>query len=441
MATKKRLDQLPAILSGDVGNNDLMYLVNENAQAETGYDSKKILVAEVAKKLLGGVELPTALPDFPTNKQNPIDALEYLQNEIINLYPVVTESGSLASFTTSLTLPLVSLKANITATQSGTGTPSPQNIRSISGFSSVTAYQVGKNLFDKTQTLEAGNITDDGSIGTATGYVHTDFIKVKAGADYVTSGDVALGNTRNAIACYNANKEFIIRLSPTGAGGWTFSIPSNTVYIRMNLGGSSRDLDTIQLEAGTTATAYEAYTENDTFTIALGDTYYGGVLDCKNGTATITHTAFSFDGSDDESWSNVAAQTNRANTISLGSTVGQPQSVAPMCNEFVAVSYTERDTSVANTCYVTPTRSLAVITTTEYDTAAKFKTFLASNNLTVVVQLATPVTISGLTPDNFTTLQGQNNIFADSGDVEVSFKQGIQEYIDNQIATTQALIL
>ena len=138
MAIKKRTDQLPAILSGDVDNNDLMYLVHENAQAETGYDSKKILVSDVGRKLNNGVEYVSELSSFPSGHQNPLDALELLKQEILDLYPVNSASGSIANFTTSLALPLVALKAYIVA-QGGGGTPSAPV--AITGFDSIKIGQ------------------------------------------------------------------------------------------------------------------------------------------------------------------------------------------------------------------------------------------------------------------------------------------------------------
>lgn len=324
MATKKRLDQLPAILSGDVGNNDLMYLVNENAQAETGYDSKKILVAEAAKKLLGGVELPTELPDFPANEQNALSALEYLNAKINDLYPVVTESGSLVTFTTPLALPLVSLKANITATQSGTGTPSPSNPRPISGFSSVTLTQ--KDSEDTTV---------------------------------------------------------------------------------------------------------------DTFTIALGQTIFGGELDCKNGTATITHNIYTLDG--EENWTIEDTHIFSANIFArkFGDDV---QSV---CDEMAfwgngTTTQLKNGLSDGQFGFVRSNNRIWVC----FDDCSTVDEIQAkTEGMTILYETQTSTELSGLTPDNFTTIQGENNIFADSGDVELSFKQGIQEYIDEQIATTQALIL
>ena len=324
MATKKRLDQLPAILSGDVGNNDLMYLVHENAQAETGFDSKKILVAEVAKKLLGGVELPTALPDFPEGEQNALSALEYLNEKINDLYPVVTESGSLATFTTPLALPLVSLKANITATQSGTGTPTPSNPRPISGFSSVTLTQ--KDAED------------------------------------------------------------------------------NTV---------------------------------DTFTISLGDTYYGGVLDVKNGTATITSGIYTFDGTEDWADENNHLFSSVFTARKYGDSI---QSISDKMKFYGNGSTSTLRNNLSNEEYgFVRTNTRIWVRFDDCSTIAEVQA--KTNGITVSYPLATPITLSGLTPDNFTTIAGQNNIFANSGDVELSFKQGIQEYIDEQIASVQALVL
>ena len=172
MATKKRLDQLPAILGGSVGNNDLMYLVHENAQAETGYDSEKILVSEVAKKMLGGVELPTDLPDFPSGEQNAIDALNYLRDFLFNQLPVNSASGSLATFTTTLALPLPSAKFGIVASQES-GTPTPSSPKAITGYTGINVKHSGADTSDYTTypvswQTEAGTVYG-GEVDVTTG--------------------------------------------------------------------------------------------------------------------------------------------------------------------------------------------------------------------------------------------------------------------------------
>lgn len=167
---------------------------------------------------------------------------------------------------------------------------------------------------------------------------------------------------------------------------------------------------------------------------AEAGTVYAGEVDAISGKLKVTHKLFTFVGDDSESWSNVAAGGNRANTISIGASIAQPTDTAPMCNEFVAVSYAERDTSVANTCYVTPTGSLAVITTTDYNTSSKFKALIAENNLKVLIKLATPIEYD-ITPAEINSLVGVNNIWGDTnGSVSVVYRFKIESQEELQQA-------
>lgn len=301
MPDKKKISELDS--ASVLNNGDLVVISQDNG--DDSYSSKKAEMTMLGTKLLNGIDYTTLLD---TTSKKPIGAINELRDLIIGQLPVVTESGSLVTFTTPLALPLVSLKANITAT-GGNGTPSSPV--PISGFSSVTLTQ--KDSEDSTV---------------------------------------------------------------------------------------------------------------DTFAIALGETIYGGVLDCKNGTATITHSA-----------------------VDMGSlTYALSGGGLPYINKDTIQTVTglnpKRTATATNICSVS---ALGQQTTNQIrfpeitDPVADIPTLYAGQ--TLVFELATPITLSGLTPDNFTTIQGENNIFADSGDVELSFKQGIQEYIDEQIATTQALIL
>ena len=228
---------------------------------------------------------------------------EEWKNDYVEIEMQETASGAIATFETDATLPLVSLKANITATQSGTGTPSPSNPRAIIGFSSVTLTQ--KDSED------------------------------------------------------------------------------NTV---------------------------------DTFTIALGDTYYGGVLDCNNGTATITH---GYADLGDLSWNyNSGTKIFYAVLSSNPKTNGDCISdIYERINLSTLATDQTKNEKMAVGWIVTS--NCINIRNTDYTDANTFKTAMSGHQL--VYELATPITLTGLTPDNFTTIQGENNIFADSGDVEVIY--------------------
>ena len=54
-------------------------------------------------------------------------------------------------------------------------------------------------------------------------------------------------------------------------------------------------------------------------------------------------------------------------------------------------------------------------------TIDEFKAWLADNNLQVVASLPTPIEVQ-LTPTQIETLIGNNTIFADTGDIDLTYK-------------------
>jgi hypothetical protein len=64
------------------------------------------------------------------------------------------------------------------------------------------------------------------------------------------------------------------------------------------------------------------------------------------------------------------------------------------------------------------------------DTLQAFKSYLSTHNLEIVYPLATPITYQ-LTPTEVRTLLGINNIWADTGDTEVTYLADTKIYIDN----------
>lgn len=447
MATSKKFSQLPAASS--VGNGDLFAIAHEDALAETGYVSQKLTTAQAGQKVNGDTEYPTGLPSFPTGSQNPFDALEKLNADIEALYPVNTASGSIANFTTSLAKPLVALSSTIVAQQSGSGTPSPSNPRSISGFSSVKFVRCGKNLFDKNNLIDGKAISSDGSITDSTYAKLTDYIPITNG-QCTFSAVHKTGTTALRLGLYDENKTFISRsISTVGAEGSLTTLTinnSNVKFVRANLYTTGENVDTAQVELGTTATSYEAYTGN-TFTIALGQTVYGGVVDCKNGKLRITFGIVNLSDYANSFSRNNPQQNPNGTVFSLSLDVifkgwNDGGSDTAFSNCLIKSSSASFVTGDSNSFYWTSTRTGYRVTfgTDQSTTLEQFKDYLANNDMLICGELYEPIEID-ITSNNFTTLVGENNIFTDCGEVTVSFKQSIQEYIDAQIATTQALIL
>ena len=71
----------------------------------------------------------------------------------------ISAEGSVVSFETNVAAPLVSLEAQIVAQQSGSGTPSPTNIRPISGFDKVIITNNDINTeIDLPETVYGGKL-------------------------------------------------------------------------------------------------------------------------------------------------------------------------------------------------------------------------------------------------------------------------------------------
>ena len=65
-----------------------------------------------------------------------------------------TISGSIASFKTDVLAPLKSCKINFVPIQEGSGDPSPENVRPITGWTEAALYKTGKNWFDESILTE-----------------------------------------------------------------------------------------------------------------------------------------------------------------------------------------------------------------------------------------------------------------------------------------------
>ena len=90
---------------------------------------------------------------FPTNDE--LFNLMLLKGITGGAVEEATATGNPATFLTDLAKPLKSLLINLLPFQSGSGDPSPQNIRPIVPWESLTVWNGGKNLIDSTKRFVA----------------------------------------------------------------------------------------------------------------------------------------------------------------------------------------------------------------------------------------------------------------------------------------------
>lgn len=363
-------------------------------------------------------------------------------------------SGSVAAFSDGANdVAVKSLVAEITPVQSGSGDPSPSNIRPISGWTGMTVTRAGKNLLNGDNVT----LTRDGTRDHFWNLGAT----IPAGT-YTFSCDVS--NATNA-------RNVVIGFRKTGLGTnyGTVNIPSGTsgrfsatvtisdsvdrlyVYIStLESSGVTITLSNPQVEFGTSASEYAPYVALTTYPISWqteAGTVYGGTLDVVSGVLTVNRFFKAFDGTED--WArtgSIGANTNRyyiqwSNMGITGNVVNLSNS---MCSHLVFLSGNVGQFGTFNAS----TTNFAVKDGdgTQFADMAAFKAWLATQNtngtpLQLCVELATPIATVQLSPTKVKTLLGGNSIFTDAGSVSVDYIADTKLYIDNKVAELQALIL
>lgn len=252
-------------------------------------------------------------------------------------------STPFATFATDSSVPLASLVADITAYQSGSGDPSPSNVRPITGYSGVNIWRTGKNLVDFPRMCVGGDISYNSArltvsynAGVLTGVVQNtgsytrDFTVTMAAADqivlpkgfggYLTmsfSHEGMLPNSSNLLraqlkyannttsfgnTAYNASKYVMSTGSLSWAAGRTISGITVTATYSANASAGDEikfwDLQVEHADANPTATAYEAANISTyPITFPADMTVYGGYVDVLHGVLTVTHGEIaSYDG-------------------------------------------------------------------------------------------------------------------------------------------------
>ena len=376
------------------------------------------------------------LIDDTTKASNKTWSSNKISEELEALLPVNSASGSIANFSTSLALPLVSLKASIVATESGSGTKSPQNPYTLGGFSNAVIYHRGKNLFNLA-VADKKWVNSSNQIINGIENTKSNIIPCVEGATITISSQNDLGsNNFLLIATLDINGNVTSRsaktsgtpasLTKTASGGDVAFLVS--FYDYTLTGGG-------MVEVGSTATAYEAYNPNSaTLTLALGQTVYGGeiVLTKKSsGYAVklrVTHKEVNL-GTLNWSLSSVSNKTFYGIISDVVKTNG-----TSICSIYTSGDYTAWSTqdNIINLNF-NNNLSLARISDSRFIGYAREQIQSALSGVYAWCELATPIEIDLTDASDIVALVGTNNVWSDTGDSTVEYKQGIQEYIDAKL--------
>ena len=211
-------------------------------------------------------------------------------NKIVEeLYPTFQKEGNPIICYPVENYPL-NVKATFSPKQAGSGDPSPENVRPISGYDSVTVTGCGKNLLDFDQ-LTAGFI----AYGLTSEKIEDDTIRVSGTA--TQSGDglsFVVVNSAQTELQGKGFSVFPIPLSdydqPISAYGLR-TVGESAIAIVANLtNGENYDMRfKLMITAdNSTPTAYEPY-QGSTTTLTLPETIYGGTVDAVTGVGDNTY--------------------------------------------------------------------------------------------------------------------------------------------------------
>lgn len=180
---------------------------------------------------------------------------------------------------------LVKLTTQFSPKQAGTGDPSPENVRPISGWDEVAVTRCGKNLFGGGEENTWLGLT---GLQPGEGAYTTGLIPCKEDDVFTLSTSSQFAPAPGNVGCicfYNLENEIVNRISIIYGKSFTRQSPAGASYVRAscyNVGN-----DNIQFEVGSTPTYYEPY-QGDTYNITLQETVYGGTVDAVTGVGSKT---------------------------------------------------------------------------------------------------------------------------------------------------------
>ena len=296
------------------------------------------------------------------------------------------------------------------------------NICPISGWDEANVSVVGKNKFNPSSALVGtyNDSTNVWSIPAVTTVVKALNATFAENPQYTFSGTAtqteANKNVRlqivytddTTIDMWGTNATTPKAFSVTSASGKSIS----KILVTFGNSGGGVDIDHLQIEEGSTATTYEPYNSN-TYTVEFTDgtnplTVYGGTLDVTSGELVVDRASVDLGTLN---WTSLLDNPNWKcfSTSDILKANGNNNFI---CSQypFGEIYRTETDCIIcgnvnSKTIYIRDNR---------YTDVASFKT--AMSGVQLVYELATPITYQ-LTPTQVNSLLGQNNLWADTGDI------------------------
>lgn len=393
-------------------------------------------------------------------------------------FPQESVEGSVVDFADGADgLPVADLTVQIEGVQAGTGDPSPDNIRPITGWTGVDLRRTGKNLWGGAAMLaDIKAAVPAATVDETAGEIS---YHSNAQSTHPFLG-VPANNSKPYRMVFKENTQYtlILTFSNTSLAGTTaaaniaihytdgtYSSPSRsnseastkyTVAFATARGKTVRDIAKITFyghstiytnesglfEGVLTADDFEPYVGTSypiTFPAGAG-TVYGGSLDVTTGVLTVNRVAKQLTSAEDISVYRSGSTTTsfKIPSFGYGSVVQTKTQLSShfTYNRSADIASDDR----AGTFLVGSSRNAWVqVPNSIATTVAELKAWLDTQEVILSWLLEQPQTYQ-LTPTEVTTLLGWNTLYADTGDVAVKYRADPQMYTDGRLAAVRKII-
>lgn len=318
--------------------------------------------------------------------------------------------------------------------RAGSGDPSPENVRPISGYDSVTVNVRGKNLIsdENFQSSEKNGIT---FTKKGNGVVHIEGTAT-AQVDSVIVRDVPQLPPGSYFGIRNEFLIIVVKKANTGKNQYYTAADGVTIergdvlqfyYITIQNGVTINDDIYLFLAVGDSPfqlSDFEPYQPGTTVTLTLPETIYGGTVDAVTGVGNETWHYKEFDGQ--EKW--YTQETETGSFFYFGETSAPlAQNFSDgVCSHFDVgtVSYTSNDLMIQ------PPYTVGRIWRVKYDamgTADEFKAYLAAQvsagtPVQAAYKLATPESFQATGNQALTIQPGNHTIYTDGDNISLTRK-------------------
>ncbi len=350
---------------------------------------------------------------------------------------VISANENIVSFRTSEALPFSGARIEFSPVQAGSGDPSPDNVREITGWTGIEIARSGKNLvqFQRDSYGPIGSYMNGNS-----GWYNTSAIKdavlrnrTITYSAYIDATGVE-GNSHSEVKIWTKNMDgswahigVAGNQIDGGSKGWS-SVTINTGNRKEIAMGVSLQKGAIisngMVEVGDTATEFEQYI-GGTESASFGQTVYGGWCDPFKGIGEITwvsdiisNFSVALNSNSENAWSNWHINPQASSFLHPKNKYGFPHSECwVMCDSFLAMKQDDlRENEERPIIWMASTSTVLDSIRIKYRadcalTAAEFKEKYGNVRITYAIETPIPFTF---TPATLSTLVGVNNFWSNA---------------------------